>query len=205
MQRLNIAVLVSGGGSNLQAIIDAIQGKGLPVEIACVISDRREAFALQRAEKFGIESHYIGKGNYPKLEDRQEALKRQLLAQPLDLIVLAGYLSILSEEVVKLFKGKIINIHPSLLPRHCGPGYYGIKVHQSVILSGDKFSGATTHFVDEGVDTGEMIYQMTVPVEPFDTAEILAQKVLKIEHELLVKTLYDIAIGRVKWEEPNHG
>ncbi len=205
MQRLSIAVLVSGGGSNLQAIIDAIQGKGLPVEIACVISDRKEAFALQRAEKFGIETHYIGKGNYPNVADRQEALKNQLLAQPLDLIVLAGYLSILSEEVVKTFKGKIINIHPSLLPRHCGPGYYGIKVHQSVILSGDKFSGATTHFVDEGVDTGEMIYQMTVPVEPFDTAEILAQKVLKVEHELLVKTLYDIAIGRVKWEEPNHG
>ena len=133
MQRLSIAVLASGGGSNLQAIIDAIQGKGLPVEISCVISDRKDAFALKRAEKFGIDAYYIGKGSHPEPAERQRALLERLLSVKVDVVVLAGYLSILSPDIIQAFRGRIINIHPSLLPRHCGPGFYGMKVHESEI------------------------------------------------------------------------
>ena len=198
MQRLRIAVLVSGGGSNLQAIIDAIAGKNLPVEIACVISNRRDAFALERAKKFSIETYYIGKGSHPDEKDREQALFETLAAENVELIVLAGYLAILPKRIIRAYKDRIINIHPSLIPKHCGPGFYGIHVHESVIASKDKFSGATTHFVDEGVDTGEIIYQLSLEVDSYDTPESLSHRVLRLEHELLVKTLYDIALGRVK-------
>jgi len=197
MRKLRIAVLISGGGSNLQAIIDAVQGRGLPVEIACVISNRKDAFGLKRAEKFGIEAYYIGKGNYPVEKDRNDALLATLNQERLDLIVLAGYLAIIPSEVIQAYHGKIINIHPSLIPKHCGPGYYGHHVHQSVLDAGDPISGATTHFVDEGVDTGAIIYQETVPVLTDDTVESLSQRVLRVEHELLVKTLEDFAYGRI--------
>jgi phosphoribosylaminoimidazolecarboxamide formyltransferase/IMP cyclohydrolase len=198
MQRLRIAVMVSGGGSNLQAIIDAISGKDLPVEIACVISNRKDAFALQRAKKFDIEAYYIGMGSHPDASERELALFETLAAENVDLIVLAGYLSILPKRIIDAYRKRIINIHPALIPKYCGPGFYGHHVHEAVIASGDTHSGATTHFVDEGVDTGEIIYQSSVAVAEGDTAETLSHRVLRIEHELLVKTLEDIANGRVK-------
>lgn len=198
MQRLRVAVLVSGCGSNLQAIIDATSTRGLKVDIACVISNRKEAFGLERARKFSIEDYYIGLGNYPEKEARDNALFDTLVREEIDLIVLAGYLAILPPKLIKAYKGKIINIHPSLLPKHGGHGFYGIKVHESVIKSGDPISGATTHFVEEGIDTGRIIYQMTVDVEREDTAELLARKVLKVEHLLMVETLEAIVSGKVK-------
>lgn len=198
MQKLRIAVLVSGGGSNLQAIIDAIQGESLPVEIACVISNRREAFALERALKFGIDTHYVGKGSHVDEMERAFALKQILDEQNVELIVLAGYLAILPESIIKAYKNRIINIHPSLLPKHCGPGFYGIHVHKSVIESGDKESGATVHFVDEGVDTGKVIAQLQVDIDDEDTPELLSQRVLQVEHFLLVQTLGNIANGKIK-------
>lgn len=198
MQRLKIAVLVSGGGSNLQAIIDAIQSDQLPVEIKCVISNRKEAFALDRARKFSIDAYYIGKGSHALESERTEALLEVLKLDDIDLIVLAGYLAILPESLIKAYKNRIINIHPSLIPRHCGHGYYGINVHRSVIESGDTVSGATVHFVDEGIDTGKIIANESIDVDRFDTAESLAAKVLKVEHRLLVNTLKGIAEGRIK-------
>lgn len=198
MHRLRIAVLISGSGSNLQAIMDAEKKGDLPVEITCVISNRREAFGLRRALDAGVEAIYIGKGNYVDDETRDEALLRTLVSHEVDLIVLAGYLAILPRMVVETFSNRIINIHPALIPRHCGPGYYGLYVHESVVRCKDKISGATTHFVDEGVDTGRIIYQEQLDVLCDDTAESLAQRVLKIEHQLLVKTIHDIAKGVVK-------
>ena len=195
MSRLKIVVLASGGGSNFQAILDAIQGQDLEAEVVGLISNRREAFALERARKFDIESFYIGKGNYPDGQDRAKALLEVLEALSPDLIVLAGYLAIIPIEVITRFKRRIINIHPSLIPKHCGPGYYGLNVHESVICAGDAVSGATTHFVDEGVDTGEMIYQETVVLSADETPLTLSKKVLSIEHKLLVFTL-KAKIGR---------
>lgn len=197
MQRLRLAVMVSGGGSNLQAIIDAIGGKGLPVEIACVISNRKDAFALKRAEKFDIEAYYIGKGSHPDPSERELALFETLAAENVDLIVLAGYLSILPKRIIDAYPRRIINIHPALIPKYCGPGFYGHHVHEAVIAAGEPYSGATTHFVDEGVDTGDIIYQALIEVNKADTAESLGHKVLRIEHELLVLTLESIANGRV--------
>lgn len=198
MHRLRIAVLISGGGSNLQAIFDAEKKGDLPIEIACVISNRREAFGLKRALDAGVESIYIGKGNYIDDTSRDEALLQALVSHEVDLVVLAGYLAILPHIVVEAFANRIINIHPALIPRHCGPGYYGLYVHESVIRCKDQISGATTHFVDEGVDTGRIIYQEQLDVLCDDTAESLAQRVLIIEHQLLVKTIHDIANGVVK-------
>lgn len=198
MQKLRIAVLVSGGGSNLQAIIDGIQGDNLPVEIRCVISNRKEAFALQRASKFGIEALYIGKASHALETERAAALLDSLNAAQVDLIVLAGYLAILPESIIKAYKNRIINIHPSLIPKHCGHGYYGIHVHRAVIESGDEISGATVHFVDEGIDTGRVILSESVKVDTDDTPETLAAKVLKVEHRLLVRTLKSIAEEQIR-------
>ena len=198
MQKLKIAVLVSGGGSNLQAIIDAIQSENLPVEIGCVISNRKEAFALERAKKFGIEAYYIGKGSHALESERAAALLKTLESEQVAIIVFAGYLAILPECLIKAYKNRIINIHPSLIPKHCGHGFYGMHVHRSVIESGDVVSGATVHFVVEGIDTGRIISSESVQVEAEDTTETLAAKVLRVEHRLLVRTLKDIAEGQIK-------
>lgn len=205
MSRIRLAVLVSGGGSNLQAILDAIQSGSLDAEVACVISNRKAAFGLERARKFGIEDIYIGKGNYPEESLRDKALLEVLEAQNIDLIVLAGYLNILPSAVVKRFKGRIINVHPSLIPKYCGEGFYGHHVHEAVLAAGETESGATVHFVDEGVDTGAIIAQRTVPVMPDDTVETLSARVLKVEHRTLVETIIGIAEKRIKiGEEAAH-
>lgn len=192
MERLNIAVLVSGGGSNLQAIIDALQDELNQTSIKCVISNRKEAFGLKRAEKYGIDAHYFGLGNFPDAKERTRQMLQLLKRYNVDLIVLAGYLAILEESFIEAFKGRIINIHPSLLPKYGGQGYYGAKVHEAVIAAGEKYSGATTHFVDKGVDTGRIIYQAKIEVKEGDTPETLAQRVLREEHRLIVKTVKDI-------------
>ncbi|GAU75508.1 phosphoribosylglycinamide formyltransferase [Fusibacter sp. 3D3] len=198
MSRLKIAVLISGGGSNLQAIIDAIESRELDAEIKVVVSNRKNAFGLERAQKHNIKTAYIGVGNYKEISLRHRALLEVLVSESIDLIVLAGYLSILSPEIIKQFEKRIINIHPSLIPKYCGEGFYGEHVHEAVMLNQEKESGATTHFVDEGVDTGEIIKQERVAVFKEDTAKTLAARILKVEHHLLVSTIKAIQMGQVK-------
>lgn len=180
-----IAVLVSGRGSNLQTIIDNIENGSINGKIEVVISSKKDAYALERASKHNIEGIYIGKGNFPDIYKRNNKIIEELQERRIDLIVLAGYMSILSEKLVKLYKNKIINIHPSLIPSFCGKGFYGSRVHEAVIEYGVKLTGATVHFVDEGTDTGPVILQKAVEVDFNDTIETLSKKVLKIEHELL--------------------
>lgn len=187
-----IAVFVSGSGTDLQSIIDGVKSGMINGEIAMVIASRPDIFAIDRARANNIPSKVFMKSDYPSVSAMYDDVIALLIGLDVDLIVLAGYLSILSENIVKAYRGKIINIHPSLIPKHCGAGYYGIRVHRSVIESGDTESGATVHFVDEGTDTGKIIRQEKVPVLPDDTAETLAARVLKLEHVILPEVVRDL-------------
>ncbi|MBN2796323.1 MAG: phosphoribosylglycinamide formyltransferase [Clostridia bacterium] len=184
---LRIAVLISGGGTNLQAIIDACENQVLDAKVIGVISNKENAFGLERAKKHGIAHDYIGVKRYSDVAVRNEMLLNRLNDMHPDLIVLAGYLSILSPKIIKAYEGKIINIHPSLIPKHCGKGFYGIKVHESVIESKDVYSGATVHFVDAGVDTGTIILQEALKVSENETPASLQKRVLEIEHRILIQ------------------
>jgi phosphoribosylglycinamide formyltransferase-1 len=192
---LKISVMVSGGGSNLQAVIDAIDnGQIKDAEIVQVISSNSRAFALERARKHGIKRLVIGKNEFPDEKEHSEALIKALKKEETDLIVLAGYMNILKPDLVKEFKGRIINIHPSLIPKYCGEGFYGKKVHEAVISFGEKESGATVHYVDEGIDSGEVIIQEKVLVKPGEEPDDLAARVLEIEHKILPEAI-------LKWQE----
>ena len=185
-KKTRIAVFISGSGSNLQSIIDNIENGNLNCEISYVVADR-ECFGLQRAEKHGIKSIMLDKklfGN--KLSDEISAILENDIEKT-DYIVLAGYLSILSENFINKWNRKIINIHPSLLPKFGGKGMYGMNVHRAVIEAKETESGCTIHFVDTGVDTGEIILQIKVPVLSDDTPEILQKRVLEKEHILLIE------------------
>lgn len=195
---LRIGVLVSGGGSNLQAIIDAIDSGILKAKIGVVISNRREAYGLTRAEIKGIPALYIGKGNYPHEDERQMALLSALKQADLDLIVTAGYLSILPDALIEAYRDRIINVHPSLIPSFCGHGYYGLRVHEKVLEYGVKVTGATVHFVNEITDGGPILLQEVAPVLDDDTPESLQQRVLIIEHKLLPQAIGLIAEGKVQ-------
>ncbi len=191
---MRISVLVSGGGTNLQAIIDAIEdGRIREGKIVQVISSKEGAYALERAAKAGIPAKVISKDLYPDREARMKALREALDEKDTDLVVLAGYLSILTAEVLRPYKGRIINIHPSLLPKHGGKDCYGIHVHERVIGSGDEKSGATVHYVDEGIDTGEIIIQESLDVHQDDTPESLQKRVLEIEHRILPEAINKLA------------
>lgn len=179
MRKVRIAVLVSGGGTNLQTLIDSVQKGGINGEIAIVISDRENVYALERARKHGIKAIYIDRKHCP------ERLMQELQEMNVELVVLAGFLSILGRELVKAYEGRIMNVHPSLIPAFCGKGFYGKKVHKAAVEYGVKVSGATVHFVDEGTDSGPIILQESVPVYTEDTAETLDARVLEVEHRLL--------------------
>ncbi len=175
-----IVVMVSGGGTNLQAIIDKIESGAIPdTEIAAVISSSRKAFALERAARAGIAGEAVVKKDYDSTEAFNEALLATIDKYSPDLIVLAGYLVIVPEIVIKKYRNKIINIHPSLIPSFCGDGFYGLKVHEAVLARGCKVTGATVHFVDEGTDTGPIIIQKAVYVEEGDTPETLQRRVME--------------------------
>jgi phosphoribosylglycinamide formyltransferase-1 len=194
---LKIAVLISGSGSNLGSIIDSIENGELNCAIEMVISDREGAFGIERARQKGIKTYVLDRKLYGA------ALSTKILnlvEKRVDLIVLAGFLSILDKDLITAFKNKIINIHPSLIPSFCGPSMYGIKVHQKAVDYGVKFSGCTVHFVDENTDTGAIILQRTVSVYPEDTAELLQKRVLKEEHKALPEVIKLIAEGRVRVE-----
>ena len=185
-KKTRIAVFISGSGSNLQSIIDNIENGNLNCEISYVIADR-ECFGLERAEKHGIKSIMLDKKLFGKnLSDEINAILENDIEKT-DYIVLAGYLSILSENFINKWNRKIINIHPSLLPKYGGKGMYGIKVHEAVIANKEKESGCTIHFVDNGIDTGEIITNVKVSVYEEDTPEILQKRVLEKEHILLIE------------------
>ena len=190
INKKKIAVLVSGSGSNLQSIIDNVENGNLNCEITYVIADR-ECYGLQRAEKYGIETLLLDR----KIIDNKlanEIIDSTLERCKTDYIVLAGYLSILTEKFIKKWDKRVINIHPSLLPKFGGKGMYGIKVHEAVIKAGEKESGCTVHFVTNEIDAGEIIANVKVPVLEDDTPESLQQRVLEQEHKLLIKGIKKI-------------
>lgn len=175
-----VVVLVSGGGTNLQAIIDKTESGYIPdTTIAAVISSSRKAYALERAKQHNIPGEAVVRKDYESKEAFDKALLETLDKYSPDLVVLAGYLVIVPEIVIKKYSNKIINIHPSLIPSFCGDGFYGLKVHEAVLARGCKVTGATVHFVDEGTDTGPIIKQKAVEVLPGDTPEILQRRVME--------------------------
>ena len=186
---INISVLVSGGGTNLQAVIDGIEdGRIEGARIALVLSSKDGVYALERARLAGIDTKVISKKDYPDEDDKADAILAALAEVKTDLVVTAGYMSILSKRVCTAYKGRMINIHPALLPKHGGVGYYGLRVHQAVLDAGDKETGATVHFVDEGVDSGEIILQKSIPVLEDDTPETLQKRLLEeVEHVIIVE------------------
>ena len=177
---LNIGDLISGGGTNLQAIIDETKSGGINGTVKLVISNKENAYGLERARLSKIKAVY---------ETDEDKIIGLLKENNIDLIVLAGYLKIITPKFVDEFRNKIINIHPSLIPSFCGKGYYGEKVHQGVIDYGAKVTGATVHFVDEGADTGAIIMQEAVNVEQDDDAKSLAKRVLEVEHRILKESI----------------
>jgi len=177
-------VLVSGSGTNLQSIIDSIESGYLSSKIAVVISSHSNAFALERAKKYGIPNFVVKPRNFSSRQDYEDEMINILKKHKVDLVVLAGFIKVLSPHFVKAFPNRIMNIHPALIPSFCGDGFYGDKVHKAVLDSGVKITGATVHFVDEGTDTGPIILQKAVPVYDDDTVDSLGQRVREIEHQI---------------------
>lgn len=200
---LKLAVLVSGGGTNLQAIIDAISaGKITNACISVVISNNANAYALERARAHGIEALCISPKDFESREAFNQAFLDKLNSYNVDLVVLAGFLVVLPEMMIKEYKNRIVNIHPSLIPSFCGKGFYGLKVHEGVLARGVKVTGATVHFVDEGTDTGPIILQKAVEVEQGDTPEVLQRRVMEqAEWVILPKAIDLIANGKVSVED----
>lgn len=176
----NIVVLVSGGGTNLQALIDA-QGRGeiKNGRIVCVISSNPNAYALERAKNNGIATEVIRRKDYAEFDEYDKALTELLQSKKADVVVLAGFMTILGARVIKSFENRIINIHPSLIPSFCGEGYYGLRVHEEALKKGVKVTGATAHFVNEVCDGGPIIIQKAVEVQNGDTPEILQRRVME--------------------------
>ena len=200
---LKIAVLVSGGGTNLQAIIDAIDaGTVTNAAIDVVISNNANAYALERAKKHGIEAMCLSPKSYETREQFNDALTQAIVDRQIDLVVLAGYLVIIPPQLIAAYKNRIINIHPSLIPSFCGTGFYGLKVHEEALKRGVKVTGATCHFVDEGTDTGRIILQKAVEIEPDDTPKTLQQRVMEQAEWIIMPRAIDlIANGKIQVED----
>lgn len=188
---LNIAVCVSGGGTDLQSIIDACEAGKINGQIRLVISNRKKAYGLERARLHGIQAEWI--------KDEDEILKR-FEEEKIDVVVLAGYLAIVGDKLLAQYKNRIINIHPSLIPSFCGPGFYGMHVHEAVFKRGVKVSGATVHFVTGEVDGGPIILQRAVDISDLETPEDIQERVLEIEHEILPEAVALYCEGRVSVE-----
>lgn len=188
---LNIAVCVSGGGTDLQSIIDACEAGKINGQIRLVISNRKKAYGLERARLHGIQAEWI--------KDEDAILKR-FEEEKIDVVVLAGYLAIVGDKLLEQYKNRIINIHPSLIPSFCGPGFYGMHVHEAVFKRGVKVSGATVHFVTGEVDGGPIILQRAVDISDLETPEDIQARVLEIEHEILPEAVALYCEGRVSVE-----
>ena len=192
---LRVGVLVSGGGTNLQSIIDHVEsGRLTGVELAVVLSNNADAFALKRAEKHGIPAVCVSPKQFPDREAFYDGMLETLEAYRPDLIVLAGFLVVIPPKMVERYRGRIINIHPSLIPSFCGTGYYGLKVHEAALARGVKISGATVHIVDAGTDTGPILLQKAVEVKEGDTPEILQRRIMEeAEWKILPQAIQMIA------------
>lgn len=197
---LKIAVLVSGGGTNLQAIIDAIDaGTITNAQIDVVISNNPGVYALERAKNAGIEAMCLSPKEFESREIFNDVLTKTIIDRGIDLVVLAGFLVIIPPQLIKAFKNRIINIHPSLIPSFCGTGFYGLKVHEEALKRGVKVTGATCHFVDEGTDTGPIILQKAVYIEPDDTPKSLQQRVMEqAEWKIMPQAIDLIANDRIE-------
>ena len=196
---LKIAVLVSGGGTNLQALIDAQKrgeiGNG---EISLVVSSKPDVYALQRAEQNGIPSKVLSRKEYASASDYSKALADLLVEEEIDLVVLAGFLTIIDEQVYQKFPNKIINVHPALIPSFCGKGYYGLKVHEAALEKGVKISGATVHIVTPECDAGPIILQKAVEVKECDTPETLQRRIMEeCEWKILPKAVQLFCDGKI--------
>ena len=200
---LRVGVLVSGGGTNLQAILDAVRdGKITNAEVSYVLSNNADAYALKRAEAAGVEAECLSPKSYPDRAAFNQAMTDRLLEKKLDLIVLAGFLVQIPPQMIEAFRGRIINIHPSLIPSFCGKGFYGLKVHEAALARGVKVSGATVHMVDEDLDTGPIILQKAVEVKPGDTPEVLQRRIMEQAEWILLPSAIDgIANGRIPYGE----
>lgn len=196
---IRVGVLVSGGGTNLQAIIDAVKSGDITnASLEVVLSNKKDAYALTRAKENNIAAECVCIKDYETREEFNQALIEKLDAYNLDLIVLAGFLVVLPPELIAKYRNKIINIHPSLIPSFCGNGFYGLHVHEKALERGVKVTGATVHFVDEGTDTGPIIYQKAVEVLPGDTPEILQKRVMEqAEWKILPAAINAIANGTI--------
>ncbi|MDT8272290.1 MAG: phosphoribosylglycinamide formyltransferase [Desulfomonilia bacterium] len=190
---IRIGVLVSGSGSNLQSILDACESGAIDGEVSVVISNVSGAFALDRARKKGVATRVVPHGNYPDRAYFDAELKARLDAHRVDLVVLAGFMRVLTPEFLRSFPGRVMNIHPALLP-----SFPGLGVRQKAIDHGVRFSGCTVHFVDEGVDTGPIIIQAVVPVYPDDTEDELKERILRQEHQIYPKAIQLFAQGRIE-------
>ena len=201
MKKLNLVVLASGGGTNLQSIIDNIEAGKLNAQIKAVISNNSKAFCLERARKHNIPAIHLSHKMFGTKEQFDQKLIYTLKENEADLVILAGYMKILSPTVVRAYRNKILNIHPGLLPHFGGKGMYGIHVHEAVLKSGMKISGVTVHLVDEIYDHGPIVMQRCVPVEDNDTPESLAERVLKIEHQLYSEAIQLFSEDKIEIKE----
>ena len=192
---IRVGVLVSGGGTNLQAIIDAVKNKTITnASLEVVISNKKDAYALTRSKENNIAAECVCVKDYETREEFNKALIEKIDSYNLDLIVLAGFLVVLPPELIAKYRNKIINVHPSLIPSFCGNGFYGLHVHEKALERGVKVTGATVHFVDEGTDTGPIIYQKAVEVLPDDTPETLQKRVMEqAEWKILPQAINAIA------------
>lgn len=201
MAYLKMAVFASHGGSNLQAILDACKTGKIRGKVALVISNNSKSYALERAKKEGIPHYHISHLKYPSQAQLDEAILEILAKYFIDLIVLAGYMKKLGADLLASYKGKILNIHPALLPKYGGQGMYGQAIHKAVLEAGDEKTGVTIHLVDADYDTGPIVRQEELAVLPGDTLEGLTARVLLLEHQLYVETLRLISIGEIDLEE----
>jgi phosphoribosylglycinamide formyltransferase-1 len=193
-----IAVLASHGGSNMQAIVDAIEAGDLAARVVLVVSNNSDSGAIERARRHGLAHRHISGATHPGEGAEDAAIRDALNDAGAQVVILAGYMKKIGPQTLAAYRGRILNIHPALLPRHGGPGMYGIKPHEAAIVAGDAESGATVHVVDAEYDRGPILRQERVPIEPGDTAATLQQRVLKIEHRIYAAVLRDIVAGRIK-------
>lgn len=193
-----IAVLCSGGGSNLQAILDAIDAGAIDGEVVLVLSNASKAYALERARARGIDAVFVSKKQAGSSEAFNDAILAHLQRARAGLVVLAGYLPIVGPQIVRAFEGRILNIHPALIPSFCGAGMYGRRVHQAVLDYGAKISGATVHFVDEQIDHGCIVMQDSVPVLQTDDVDALQARVLTVEHRILPRSVALFCAGKLR-------
>ncbi len=203
--KMRIGILISGGGTNMQSLIDNIESGKINAEISVVVSNRKKAYGLQRAENHGIKAVFVSRKEAGSDVAYDEKLMNLFADEKVDLVVLAGYIRILTPKFIGAYRNKIINIHPSLIPSFCGKGFYGEKVHQAVIDYGAKVTGCTVHFVDEDTDTGAIILQKSVLVSSDDTAESLQKKVLTFEHKILAEAVAMFCNKKLQLLKSNSG